>query len=85
MKMRSPRRRSTGLDRTGCAARLNVHAIVEPQVDVVDVGHPIPERRGHLDVRLQAFDEPFFPEVELRGIPVEEHDDVSEVRDVNLR
>ena len=57
--------------------RPDVHAFVEPQVDVVDVRHPLAQRRREIEVRLQPLDELLVADAHQRGVALEHHDGVA--------
>src|SRR4030095_15118539 len=85
LKRFSGRRWSAGGNR-GCApARPDVHAFLKPQIDVIDVGHPLTQRRCDFQVRPQAFEELVLSEVQLRRIVVEQHHRVVKIGHVDLR
>ena len=52
----------------GPRLRPDVHALVEPQVDVVDVRHALAQRRRQVEVRLQPLDELVVAEAHQRGV-----------------
>ena len=53
--------------------RPDVDPIVEPQIDVVDVGDALAQRLGELEVRLQPRQEPVLADVDHRGIAAQDH------------
>ena len=66
-------------------ARPHVHAVVEPQVDVVDVGHALAERFRQLQVRLQPLQELVFAQPDHGWILIEDDAGVVHVGHVDLR
>ena len=68
-----------------CTAGLHVHPLVEAQIHVVDVRHPLAQRRREIQVRLQPLEEPVLAEVQQRRVVLEQHHRVVRVADVDLR
>ena len=73
-----------GRCRRGCqrAAR---HTFLEPQVDVVDLRHPLPQGGREVQVDLQALQEPFVAHVQERGVAIEQHHGIPHIADIDLR
>src|SRR5688572_13473678 len=67
------------------AGGADVHAFVEPQIDIVDLGYALAQRRGQIDIRLHALDEFLAADVDQRGVVLEDDDGVVHVGDVDLR
>src|SRR5579864_5763410 len=66
------------------ARRPHVDAIVEPQIDVVDVCDPLPQRRREIQIRLEPREELVVPEVDDRRIAAQNHRRVPLVAHVDL-
>ena len=60
-------------------AGLTYNRSIEPQVHVVDVRHPLAQRRRDVDVRLQPLEELVVAEVQQRRVAVEQHDRVVQI------
>src|SRR5262249_26081348 len=69
----------------GQARRPHVDAVVEPQVDVVDLGDPLAERRRQIQVRLQALQELVLAEQDHRRVAGQDHRGVVQIAHVDLR
>ena len=76
----SPRER-----RSGRSHRPHVDPIAEPQIHVVDLLNPLPQRLREIDIGLQAGQKSILPHVEHRRIPAQDHGGVVQIADVNLR
>src|SRR5215208_1213825 len=67
------------------AGGADVHAFIEPQIDVVDLGYALAQRGDQIDVGLDAFDELFRADMHERGVVLEHDDRVVHVGHVDLR
>src|SRR5688500_826816 len=66
-------------------SRPDVHAIVEPQVDVVDLRDLFPETPGKVEIRLHTLDETFVANTNQRRVVFQDDDGIAYVGDVDLR
>ena len=67
------------------AGGTDVHAFIEPEVDVVDLRHALAQRGHEVDVRLHPLGEVLVADVHERGVVLEHDDGVVDVADVDLR
>ena len=77
-----PERWPSGLP--ACRYGPHVHALVKPEIHIVDVRHAVAQRRGDVRIRLQAFEKAVLAEVQQGRVTLEQHDRVVHVADVDL-
>src|SRR5262245_1327611 len=67
------------------AGGADVHAFVESQIDVVNLGYSLAQRRDQIDVGLDALDKLLRADMDEHGVFFEHQDRVVHVGDVDLR
>src|SRR5215510_13815022 len=67
------------------AGGADVHAFIEPQIDVVDLRNALAQRGNQIEVRLHALDKLLGADVHERGVVLEHDDGIVHVGHVDLR